>query len=228
MRTPWLVLLALTGCTAPYLRVDPALATAAPRPALLVANVVTTASDGDKGLLQGTLDLAANAQVDGLGRDVSVAAQALLEARHLSWTEDPARAKTVAKGDYGDLVNNLQTLSGVWIDPRGELFTLQSMTPRKLYAKVADRLNGPVDPEAFVFLRTTIEDRTKFLVMKYPRCNLDVEVVSDQGTLLYDLRTYGDGKAKFLVRDRLPANLHIALEDALDRAAALPVDPPKD
>ncbi len=227
MAAPLLPLLSLVACMSTKAWRVADLPTEPTMPALMVSGLVETQQQAAESpsVLNVVAAAAGNLQVDEFGATVSGKLAPWLGKQGFTIVEDADRAKSLQKVDWGEAANALSVLSGVWVDPDGAAMRVAGDTLFRggTLTKVATKLDTGASPEAYLFTVVTVMEDPEWLFFRRPIVKLSVIVADEKGREVLRARAYGHGKTTPLVTDRTNANLSIALDEALEHLAAVPV-----
>ena len=222
-----LPLLSLVACMSTKAWRAPDVPTTPTTPALMVSGLVETRQEAaqNPGVATMVAAAAGNLQMDEFGATVRGKLAPWLAKQGFTIAPDADRAKSLQKVDWGEAANALSVLSGVWVDPDGAAMRVAGDTLFRggTLEKVAAKLDTGASPEAYLFTVVTVTEDPEWLFFRRPIVKLSVIVADEKGREVLRARAYGRGKTTPLVTDRTNANLSIALDEALDHLAAVPV-----
>ena len=114
-------------------------------------------------------------------------------------------------------------VGGIWISKDTSTYTLTNNTLllRSQRDTIVEKLNGPVENEAFLFLHAEIRDQAQWLLFSRPECTLHIRVLDESGNDLMRSISYGYGESSVLFVNRSAENLEKALVEALRQLDSL-------
>ncbi|MEE2751440.1 MAG: hypothetical protein VX519_08410 [Myxococcota bacterium] len=175
---------------------------------------VSSISGNDIALLAS--DIAQNRKLDQFGMIVMDSSEPFLTSQGLDVVIDTDRAKALRKFDWTQFQNNTTVISGNWVDPRGNVMPLVPGMPLRntIYSKLGKALHAGGAPEGYLYVVADVHERGLF--RRYPKLSLTFVVHDELGQELLVAQGVGKGQHNFLVTDRSPENLSLALGNALE------------
>jgi hypothetical protein len=215
-----LLVLVLSGCGGPYLKLDPALTPSEPRPSLMTSAIVSVENDSpDDGV--SVFGLLQNTDLDRFGQIMTSRAGAFLLDYGLELYVDREHARRASALNVSSGASKaLAVLAGAWISPDGSTVFIDGdtnlrFTRKDLKKKLATGRPG----ESFTFVTGKIEERGIFF--KRPIFTIDIVVVDAEFNTILSARGIGKGDSSFLVTNRTATNLERAMNLALDELATI-------
>jgi hypothetical protein len=229
-----LVVLLLSACVSPYMRIKTDKSSFKDAPTLMSAAVFdnsrTTSDEEKSGNLSGTLQLISNASLDEVGATMLSDAEKLLKSHGFVIEFDKKRARNVdlVSGKAVDALNKVgQVLGGKWVSPKGAQMTSvtdQTWLLDSYSARLVRKLKGAGENEHFLFISARGLRDSEWLVMARPQVVLYYLVLNNQGRAVLEARGIGHGDSSFLFEDQTPENLGVALKRAQENMLLQPVE----
>jgi len=161
-------------------------------------------------------DMVQNRKLDQFGMLLMESSAPFLTSQGFEVVVDTDRTKTLRKFDWTQFRNNTTVISGNWSDPRGNVMPLVPGMPLKdtIYSKLGQALHEGGAPEGYLYVVANVHERGLF--RRYPKLSLTFVVHDEAGQELFVAQGVGKGQHNFLVTDRSPENLGLALGNALE------------
>lgn len=214
--------LALTGCAKPYLK--QAANTPDPKPSnVVVAGFnVRVESNNDGSLLDAAADMAQNSMLADFGKEATPLLASALAERGYTATYDNARA---TKLDVIQLQSNsgVAALTGTWRHPDSSHWTPDAVDSLFVHPNdVISKIKVDGQKEYFAFTEVLIRDNGMF--MKEPYVVVRTAIYDENARLVLDLRGLGYGESRFMIADRSPKNLEVALQRGFESLKTVPAE----
>jgi hypothetical protein len=203
-----IIVAAASACLTPYVSRKDALPEPRPAPTLIAGYTVQ-----NPGSSRSILDLAQDSGLAEFG-DASVAmVQTALAEKGFALAFDKLRTNEINQGGIGG-DSATAALTGAYNHPQSsywapDLLHGPFVKPMDLIAKV----KGSDGAEHFAFCAIYVRDLG--ILLKEPQVELRVDIFDGAGTKIISLRGVGVGETNFLVNNRSPSNLQVALERAI-------------
>jgi hypothetical protein len=208
----------LTGCLSPYLKQ----ASNAPeqKPAsALVTGFNIRVNTGEEASL---IDVAQNAGLDEFGKK----ATGLFETAIAEYGYTPAYdANRTSKLDFIQIASNAGSaaLTGTWRHPKASHWAPDAVD--SLFTKPGDVLGKIVvsgQKEYFAFAEVVIYNKGMFI--KEPYVVVRASIYDQDSRKVLDLRGIGEGDSSFMITNRSPENLQLALQRGFESLKAVKVE----
>ena len=208
----------LTGCLSPFLKQASNAPEQKPATALVSGFNIRVSSSEDASLI----DVAQNAGLAEFGQK----ATGLFETAIAEYGYTPAYdANRTSKLDLIQLASNAGSaaLTGTWRHPKASHWAPDAVDsvftkPGDVLGKIA--VSG--QKEYFAFAEVVIYNKGMF--MKEPYVVVRASVYDQDARKVLDLRGIGEGDSRFMITDRSPANLQLALQRGFESLKAVKVE----
>lgn len=141
----------------------------------------------------------------------------------LEW--DEARAKKIDNLEIFTISNDVTVLTGYWSHPQTSQhkFVHNYFTNESALKAISQALAANKDQEHFVCFYLSIGEEG--WIFEEPLLDLNIMVINQEGKEIFAARAIGEGDSSFWVVDKSPANLKIALLDAIKQLEGAEVEP---
>lgn len=211
----------LVACHSTKILRSPTLVPESPLPALQVSTIIETTSynddEGAVAVTQAVFDVVNNTQLDEFGATVRPTLEPWIQAQGLRAATDKERVMVGKSTDWAEVANSFTVLSGSWVDPEGLALRVATDTLFKggTYKKMAEKLDGPEEKEAFVYTTLSVVKSRRWLVVGVPWVRVSVIAHDQDGQELLRARAWGRGKSAAFVANTSPESLKKALDEAI-------------
>jgi hypothetical protein len=209
----------LTGCLSPYLKQASNAPEQKPSAALVTGFNIRFESQGNEASL---IDLAQNAGLDEFGKK----ATGLFETALAEYGYTPAYDGTrTSKLDLIQIASNAGSaaLTGTWRHPKASHWAPDAVD--NLFTKPGDVLGKIVvsgQKEYFAFAEVVIYNKGMFI--KEPYVIVRASIYDQESRKVLDLRGIGEGDSSFMITNRSPENLQLALQRGFESLKAVKVE----
>lgn len=206
---------------------DIELNSAAARPTLMVSMFIQNEQDEDGGLLKAANEMANNQQLSTVGSDAYSQVAEMLAKDGFVLSTDPPQAKKLGESKMAK--SDMAKVGGLWYHPDGATTQFTKTSINGDYSDVALKLRDQENlEEHFAQVSITVGEGSGFSVGPigrfYPIVYLRILILNNQGRVVYKTYLVGEGDKNFMVTDRSPANMKIAISRALRSRTQLEVD----
>lgn len=197
------------------------------RQTLMVSMFIQNEQDENAGVLRAANDAANNAQLDTIGADAYNQVATMLAKDGFVLSTDPPQAKKLGESKMAK--SNAAKAGGVWYHPDGATAQFTKVSINGDYSDTALTLRDQENlEEHFAQISITVGEGSGFAIGRigrfYPIVYLRILILNNQGRAVYKTYLVGEGDKNFLVTDRSPANMKIAISRALRSRTQLDVD----
>ena len=231
-----LVLVGLSGCVKPYLKVTDQRGDLKSSQTLLAAAVFDNtrpSAKEERTSLDVVLKVASNINLDAVGQHMLKDAETMLSEYGLVLKRDQAQARKIDffKGAGVPTVSKVvQALTGRWVSPDGAQMRSIGDTTwlfESVRVGMAKALDSKTPNEHFLFVSARGTADREWLIFVRPEVVLYYLVLNERGDIVLEARGIGHGEKSFFTEDQAPANLILALQKASENMRSQPVEPLK-
>jgi hypothetical protein len=212
------VLAASSACLTPYVSRKDSLPEPRPAPTLIAGYTVQ-----NPGSQRSILDVAQDSGLAAFGEASVPLVQAALAEKGFALTFDKLRTNEINQGGIGG-DSATSALTGAFNHPQSSYWAPDLLHgPFVKPLDLITRVKGEDGAEHFAFCALYVRDLG--MILKEPQVELRVDIFDGSGVKVLSLRGLGVGETGFLINNRSPTNLQVALERAIASLGTLEETP---